>query len=541
MSFCNNSIIDVASDRGAIYLGVWDTLNVRQQQFDVSAWLDAYGADGVLTVLNQRRTDDLPYEVADVTLENGVATWTFDETDTAIVGEGKAALVYIRAGETIARTVPFATYTAPTIGMTGVEPPDPWAAWYTRILEESAAAQQAASGAAESASNAASAASSAYTQAQQAATARSQAVTARNEARAARDEAQAAQGLAETARDQAQLYAGDAQTAATAAAAAKTAAETAKSKAEIAEANAEDAESGAQAAENGAVAAQTAAEAAQAAAEAAAATVAQTMLAAFATETKTGVVRYRTLLGADGLPIKAATVAQTAGDVPTTWAVRRCGKNLFDASLTFMRKTDVSGTTGLPASQGTESQNAAAFCPTYIPIVPGSRLVSRGLTTNYSTIFYYVAFYDAQKNFIERKRGSAKKDWALTAPNNAYFIRFSCAVEIVDATTNKLKPAWADKVQIEMHSNPSATIADATPFEAYNGEDVTVTVNALNTPTAPSTLPTTVFEQNTFSLFPQGSLNDADPMTAIDPITQTATMDMTYRLDPTLVYNSLKG
>ena len=30
MSFCNNSIIDGASERGAIYLGVWDTLNVRK-------------------------------------------------------------------------------------------------------------------------------------------------------------------------------------------------------------------------------------------------------------------------------------------------------------------------------------------------------------------------------------------------------------------------------------------------------------------------------------------------------------------------------
>ena len=201
MSFCNNNIIDVASDRGAIYLGVWDTLNVRQQQFDVSAWIDAYGADGVLTVLNQRRTDELPYEVADVTLENGVATWTFDETDTAVVGEGKAALVYVRAGETIARTVPFATYTAPTIGMTGVTPPDPWESWYTRVLEASAAAQQAASSAAASASSASTAAAITNTQAQRADTARSQAVEARNEARAARDDAQAAQSLAETARD----------------------------------------------------------------------------------------------------------------------------------------------------------------------------------------------------------------------------------------------------------------------------------------------------------------------------------------------------
>lgn len=540
MSFCNNSIIDVASDRGAIYLGVWDTLNVRQQQFDVSAWLDAYGANGVLTVLNQRRTDDLPYEVADVTLENGVATWTFDETDTAIVGEGKAALVYIRAGETIARTVPFATYTAPTIGMTGVEPPDPWAAWYTRILEESAAAQQAAAHAGVSASNAADAAASAYTQATQAATARSQAVEARNEARAARDEAQAAQGLAETARDQAQLYAGDAQTAATAAAAAKTAAETAKSKAEIAEANAEDAESGAQAAENGAVAAKGAAEAAQAAAEAAAAQAEANKYAAFATEGATAITRFRTLLGADGLPIKAATVKQTAGDVPATWVIRRCGKNLFDADACVFRKAAyINSSTGLIEVNSSSSDSAA--CETYIPVVPGARIVSQGIKRSGSNIWYRIAFYDSKKAFISPIKYSAgiNKDYNVTAPDNAYFMRFCCYNYAIPDGNTKM-PA-SRNVQFEILDDPAATVDDKTAYETYNGEDTLVTVTALDTPTAPATMPTTALGQNIISLFPQGSLSDANPTSAIDLITAEATMDVTYRLDPTLVYESLKG
>lgn len=295
MSFCNNNIIDVASNRGSVYLGVWDTLNVRQQQFDVSAWLDAYGADGVLTVLNQRRTDALPYEVADVTLENGIATWTFDETDTAVVGEGKAALVYIRAGETIARTVAIPTYTAPTIGMTGSEPPDPWESWYTRILEASAAAQQAASDAAASASSASTDAETARIRAEQAALARSQAIEARNEARSARDEAQAARGEAVTAAGTATGAAETATTAAGAAQGAQSAAETAQRKAEDAQSAAETAKGKA--------------EDAQAAAEAAAATVAQTMLAAFATETQTDstttqIAVVETNLAADNLPLK---------------------------------------------------------------------------------------------------------------------------------------------------------------------------------------------------------------------------------------------
>lgn len=302
MELCNNSIIDVASERGSIYLGVWDTLNVRQQQFDVTAWLDAYGADGVLSVLFQRRGDELPYAVADVTLADGVATWTFDETDTAVVGEGKAALVYIRDGETIARTTAYPTYTAPTIGMGGTEPPDPWESWYTRILEAASAAQTAAASASASAGDAAQQARRAETQADRANTAATQAISARNEAREAASDAATAKTAAETARDLAQFAATDAQTAQGKAEAAQTAAETAQGLAETAQTAAETAESNA-------VAAQTAAETAQAAAEAAAATVAQTMLAAFATETQTDtsitqIPVVETDLGADNLPLK---------------------------------------------------------------------------------------------------------------------------------------------------------------------------------------------------------------------------------------------
>lgn len=295
MELCNNSIIDVASERGSIYLGVWDTLNVRQQKFDVSAWLNAYGADGVLSVLFQRRGDELPYAVADVTLADGVATWTFDETDTAVVGEGKAALVYIREGETIARTTAYPTYTAPTIGMGGTEPPDPWESWYTRILEAASAAQTAAASASASAGDAAQQARRAETQADRANTAATQAISARNEAREAASDAATAKAAAETASDLAQFAATDAQTA--------------QGKAEAAQTAAEDAQTGAETAESNAVAAQTAAETAQAAAEAAAATVAQTMLAAFATETQTDtsitqIPVVETDLGADNLPLK---------------------------------------------------------------------------------------------------------------------------------------------------------------------------------------------------------------------------------------------
>ncbi|MBQ3071825.1 MAG: hypothetical protein IJD20_00845, partial [Oscillospiraceae bacterium] len=147
MGLCNNQIINVTDARGAIYIGVWGTLRVREQKFDISPWRDAYG-DGQIIVLVQRRGDEIPYEAEDVTVsESGIATWTFAEADTAIVGEGKAALVYIVGNERVARTEPYQTYVAPTIGMSDDDPPDPWADWYTRVLAASAAAVAAMGGA----------------------------------------------------------------------------------------------------------------------------------------------------------------------------------------------------------------------------------------------------------------------------------------------------------------------------------------------------------------------------------------------------------
>ena len=513
MSFCNNNIIDVASDRGSIYLGVWDTLNVRQQQFDVSAWLDAYGDDGVLTVLNQRRTDALPYEVADVTLENGVATWTFDETDTAVVGEGKAALIYIREGETIARTVPFATYTAPTIGMSGSEPPDPWESWYTRVLEASAAAQQAATSAAASATSASTDAETARIRAEQAALARSQAIEARNEARSARDEAQAARGEAVTA---AGTATGAAETATTAAGTATGAAETATTAAGgavIAQGKAEDAQRAAETAQGKAEDAQTAAEAAAAQAEA-------NKYAAFATDGATGVLGFKTTLGSDGIPVKVATVTQTSG-MPTTWTLRRIGKNLFD-------KVNVVCENGLfLGSDGSETHGSANYSATvsYIPIVPGARIVASGLADALGGSTCTVSLYDAAKNFIERKTGwGSGKDPFFTAPSNARYMRFNVANGMVPVGTTRINQSL--NVQFEIVDDPAATAAAATAYAAYEKTDYAVTVTALDAPTSPTETPTTLLGDNVFLL-----LGQAD----------AATMDITARLDPTLIYNSLKG
>lgn len=150
---CTNRVIKVTETDAIVRLGVWDTDNVREQKFDFSAWAEAFGP-GNLLIIAQRKTDEIPYEVAQVAISGNVATWIFDEADTAIPGYGSVALAYIVGEEYKARTVPYQTYTAPTIGMTGPVPPDPWESWFSRVLEASSDAKDAAAAAAASASDA---------------------------------------------------------------------------------------------------------------------------------------------------------------------------------------------------------------------------------------------------------------------------------------------------------------------------------------------------------------------------------------------------
>lgn len=121
----------------------------------MSAWQKRLGDDGTLQVIVQRPHESIPYEAANVTVEDGVATWTLDETDTAIRGYGAVALLYQKLdGDAVVyrtRSVAFTTCIETTLGPTGAEPPDPLETWYQHMLEASAQAQNAAQSAAQSA------------------------------------------------------------------------------------------------------------------------------------------------------------------------------------------------------------------------------------------------------------------------------------------------------------------------------------------------------------------------------------------------------
>ena len=297
---CENQIIKATDASGLIRIGVWDTLNVRSQQFDISDWLEQFPG-GTLSVLHQRSGDTLPYMVAGLEVgEDGIATWTFDEIDSAMTGYGSASLRYQVGDEYKARSVAFPTYTVSTVGESGVEPPSPWDDWLERVVAASVAAQEAAESAEASETAAGESAAQASASASSAQDSATSAAASEATASQAAATAQAAQQAAETAQS-------GAQTAQTAAEAAQTAAEQAEAGAETAQSAAEAAETSATA--SATAAANSAAEAAASAASVDAEELNRRILAAFPTASAGPAAVVSVDDGADGIPIKSLSVA----------------------------------------------------------------------------------------------------------------------------------------------------------------------------------------------------------------------------------------
>ena len=263
--------IELQDQSRIIRLGIWDTYNVQSVSFNIAPWIEKYGT-GDLIVLHERPNEGVPFEVDNVEIQDGIATWTFSAFDTARAGTGSCALIYTVDGDFRARTAPWQTRIIPTIGPQGETPPDPLRTWYDDIMAASAAAVASKDAAAGSASAAGENATQAAGSASAAGAAKDAAQAAQQAAEAARD---AAAGSASAAAGSAEQAAGSA----TAAGAAKDSAQAAQQAAEAARdaaaGSASAAAGSAEQAAGSANAAGTAKDAAQAAQQAAEAAVAQ--------------------------------------------------------------------------------------------------------------------------------------------------------------------------------------------------------------------------------------------------------------------------
>jgi hypothetical protein len=100
--------IDVTKRATTIYLGVQGENDAEGVEFDISTWIEEYGA-GLAYMYIRRQGDEATY-FKTLPIVEGVAKWLFDAADTARSGEGQAQLLYV-VDEVVKKTEVFITTT----------------------------------------------------------------------------------------------------------------------------------------------------------------------------------------------------------------------------------------------------------------------------------------------------------------------------------------------------------------------------------------------------------------------------------------------
>lgn len=150
--------VNVADTVSVLDLGRRGETGVTEVVFDLSAWLEEFGA-GTAALYVRRPDDAAAYPVA-LTIEDGSAAWAVSNTDTNVKGYGAAELVLSSDG-VVKKSAVWPIYVGCDIGQPTGSPPDPYESWLETLTALGAQAQEDAQAAADSAADAASSASDA--------------------------------------------------------------------------------------------------------------------------------------------------------------------------------------------------------------------------------------------------------------------------------------------------------------------------------------------------------------------------------------------
>lgn len=150
--------VNVADTVSVLDLGRRGETGVTEVVFDLSAWLEEFGA-GTAALYVRRAGDAAAYPVA-LTIEDGSAAWAVSNTDTNVKGYGAAELVLSSNG-VVKKSAVWPIYVGCDIGQPTGSPPDPYESWLETLTALGAQAQEDAQAAADSAADAASSASDA--------------------------------------------------------------------------------------------------------------------------------------------------------------------------------------------------------------------------------------------------------------------------------------------------------------------------------------------------------------------------------------------
>ncbi|MBR2978170.1 MAG: hypothetical protein IKC50_07875, partial [Oscillospiraceae bacterium] len=298
---------------------------------------------------------------------------------------------------------------------------------------------------------------------------------------------------------------------------------------------AEAARKGAENAQAGAEAAQSLAEKARSEAQAAAVSVSASAQLidhlnvhrydAFPTETQGGADILHTDIGADGVPMKHLAVTVSSGKVPVSLTVKQMGKNIFNRqSVTLLYKKGFNLETG-----ELESKAISCCSEQYFAVLPNKEYTFSGVAVTGTGYICRVYFYDADRKYIGYKSSLYDASLTFTTPVNCYWVRFALPQYVHSKYTGNADTDPAEgatgtirtifKVQLEFGAE--------TAYEPYAETTQQLTVNELSTPTELLNVITTKLGVNVFEV------------ERIEGV--STTMDVTYRVDPTLAFDKLKA
>lgn len=124
------------------------------------------------------------------------------------------------------------------------------------------------------------------------------------------------------------------------------------------------------------------------------------------------------------------------------------GKNLFNKNDSVLGQA-------ISTSNGAFVNNTEAYRTNYIRISPNTNFIISGISNRN---FCFVAYYDANKNYIDRSSGAARTELSATTPSNCYYIAFNQYGNEGAGSTSLIDTR--DTLQIEYGST-------ATAYEPY--------------------------------------------------------------------------
>ena len=114
----------------------------RRIKFDIDAWEQIYGPDGVAVLLVRRFGDDNPY-VAPISREGSTLYWVLQRVDVASPGAGECELRYV-VGDMVVKDERWITMVDEAMDEPGGDPTAPEVDFVTQVAQLSADAAQSA-------------------------------------------------------------------------------------------------------------------------------------------------------------------------------------------------------------------------------------------------------------------------------------------------------------------------------------------------------------------------------------------------------------